>query len=87
MKLARTAFLITLFFINAVSSHAEETKRPRPANCELRLISNAGAGEIFLSIFTPNEEDCLAKSDQSVEARFHKQGSAVAKRGGAGPQP
>lgn len=85
MKLNHAFFILTLITLATVPVLAEQ-KEQRQANCELRLVSNAGAGEIFMSIFTRNEEECLSKSDQSVEAKFRRRGNQVAKRGGAGPQ-
>ena len=86
MKHTLTACLLVLGFAGASSSYSQ---KPIPkANCELRLVSNAGAGEACLSIFTQSEEECLSKSDRTVEAKFRApRGSAISKRGGAGPQP
>jgi hypothetical protein len=79
--------LVAIAFTLGLTSHAQPKREPK-ANCELRLVSNAGAGEAFLSVFTSSEEECLAKSDTTVEAKFRNaRGSIVAKRGGAGPQP
>jgi tRNA A37 threonylcarbamoyladenosine modification protein TsaB len=86
MKLNQAFFFLTLITLATVPVFAEQ-KAQKQANCELRLVSSAGAGEIFMSIFTRNEEECLSKSDQAVEAKFRKSGNVVAKRGGAGPQP
>jgi len=62
--------------------------RERGGNCELRLISNASAGEAFLSLFTRDKEECLAKADTTVEAQYKSPGGSVlGKRGGATQQP
>lgn len=81
------SFLIIALLASATNVNAQAPRKPKQANCELRLISNAGAGEIFMSIFTRSEEECLAKSDTSVEAKFRSPRGGVSKRGGAGPQP
>lgn len=66
---------------------ATPQKAAKQANCELRLTSQAGAGEALLSLFTPSEEECLAKSDNSVEAKFrNRNGRVVGSRGGACPE-
>lgn len=80
-------FLAIALLISSFPAFAEQSN-PNAGNCELRLVSNAGAGEIFMSIFTPTEEDCLNKSDRSVEAKFRNQrGNVIGRRGGAGPKP
>jgi hypothetical protein len=84
-----TQILVTLtavLFVGSIAAHAADKRTPKSANCELRLVSNAGAGEAFMSIFTRSEEECLAKSDTSVEAKFRTARGLAAKRGGAGPQ-
>jgi hypothetical protein len=81
--------LLTLIAILTLGSTAIEAapQRQPKANCELRLVSNAGAGEVFMSIFTRSEEECLAKSDPAVEAKFRNtRGTIAAQRGGSGPQ-
>ncbi len=85
MKLNQAFYFVTLLTLATLPVLAEQ-KENKQANCELRLVSSAGAGEIFMSIFTRNEEECLSKSDQTVEAKFHKRSNLVIKRGGAGPQ-
>ncbi len=79
-------FAACALLLLAPSAHA--VSKAKTANCELRLVNqaSAGAGEIFMAIFTKNEEECLTKSDSTVEAQFKAPG-VVAKRGGAGPQP
>jgi hypothetical protein len=74
----------------SITSFGSKAKPSVQANCELRLVSEAGAGagEIFMSIFTPSEEECLKKADDSVEAQFRsRNGRILGKRGGIGPQP
>lgn len=87
----RIGYLLLVTTFTAASLYAAENK-PRQANCELRLVSQAdasgSAGEIFLSIFSPSKEECLSKSDGFVEAQYRgPAGTIVGKRGGAGPQP
>jgi hypothetical protein len=81
-------FTVCALILTAPALHA--ASKPKAANCELRLVNqaSAGAGEIFMAIFTKNQEECLTKSDSTVEAQFKaNSGLVVAKRGGAGPQP
>jgi len=86
-SLTKTFFAFaTMFLTLAFSVSAASDKPAKKANCELRLVTNAGAGEIFMSIFTRSKEECLSKSDSAVEAKFHTLEGNVAQRGGAGPQ-
>ncbi len=81
--------LATLCILGTANAQAAPKRDPNRANCELRLVSNAGtgAGEVFMSIFTHSEEECLGKSDPTVEAKFRNaRGAVTAQRGGAGPQ-
>ncbi len=72
----------------ALSTFAAQMPAKGKANCELHLVTEAGAGEIFLTMITSSKEECLSKSDSAVEARFRsKSGEVTATRGGAGPQP
>ncbi len=88
MKTTLIASILTAAVLSASPGFAEGPDAGNKGNCELRLVSHAGAGEILLSIFTPTEEDCLSKADKSVEAKYRNpEGNVVSKRGGAGPRP
>ncbi len=73
---------LTVLLSGTVSATAR--KDIKQANCELRMVNTASAGEIFLSVFTRTEEECLEKADRQVEVQYISK-KGIIRAGGAGP--